>query len=104
MENQLNTVTPYEAVSHVKSGNRVFFQGAAMTPNVLIAALCERYHELKNVEIFTIFTPSPNSNLASFKIGANILQGPHQSAWKSTKTGLLSFIISLKLLFIILVF
>ncbi len=56
MENQLNTVTPYEAVSHVKSGNRVFFQGAAMTPNVLIAALCERYHELKNVEIFQIHT------------------------------------------------
>ena len=56
MENQLNTVTAYEAVSHVKSGNRVFFQGAAMTPNVLIAALCERYQELKNVEIFQIHT------------------------------------------------
>jgi acyl-CoA hydrolase len=56
MENQLNTVTALEAVSHVRSGNRVFFQGAAMTPNVLIDALCERYQELKNVEIFQIHT------------------------------------------------
>lgn len=56
MENQLNIVTALEAVSHVKSGNRVFFQGAAMTPNVLIDALCERYRELKNVEIFQIHT------------------------------------------------
>ena len=56
MKNQLNLVTALEAVSHVKSGNRVFFQGAAMTPNVLIDALCERYRELKNVEIFQIHT------------------------------------------------
>ncbi|MCJ7758650.1 MAG: 4-hydroxybutyrate CoA-transferase, partial [Gillisia sp.] len=56
MENQLNTVTALEAVSHVKSGNRVYLQGAAMTPNVLIDALCERYQELKNVEIFQIHT------------------------------------------------
>ncbi len=56
MENKLNIVTAAEAVSHVRSGNRVFFQGAAMTPNVLIDALCERYQELKNVEIFQIHT------------------------------------------------
>lgn len=56
MKNQLNIVTASEAVSHVTSGNRVFFQGAAMTPNVLIDALCERYRELKNVEIFQIHT------------------------------------------------
>jgi hypothetical protein len=33
MENQLNSVTALEVVSHVKSGNRIFLQGAAMTPN-----------------------------------------------------------------------
>ena len=49
-------VTALEAVSHVKSGNRVYLQGAAMTPNVLIDALCERYKELKDVEIFQIHT------------------------------------------------
>jgi len=56
MKNQLNLVTAFEAVSHVKSGNRLYLQGAAMTPNVLIDALCERYQELNNVEIFQIHT------------------------------------------------
>jgi len=56
MENQLNIVTASEAVSHVRSGNRVYIQGAAMTPNVLIDALCERYQEIENVEIFQIHT------------------------------------------------
>ena len=56
MQNQPNIVTVAEAVSHVRSGQRVFFQGAAMTPNILIDALCERYRELKNVEIFQIHT------------------------------------------------
>ncbi|MEZ4810345.1 MAG: acetyl-CoA hydrolase/transferase C-terminal domain-containing protein [Allomuricauda sp.] len=45
-----------EAVSIVKSGDRVFFQGAAMTPNELIDALCERHDELENVEIISIHT------------------------------------------------
>ncbi|MEX0312732.1 MAG: acetyl-CoA hydrolase/transferase family protein, partial [Allomuricauda sp.] len=45
-----------EAVSVVESGNRIFFQGAAMTPNILIDALCDRYQEIKNVEIVSIHT------------------------------------------------
>nr|WP_321414648.1 acetyl-CoA hydrolase/transferase C-terminal domain-containing protein [uncultured Allomuricauda sp.] len=45
-----------EAVGIVKSGDRVFFQGAAMTPNELIDALCGRHHELKGVEIISIHT------------------------------------------------
>lgn len=45
-----------KAVSIVKSGDRVFFQGAAMTPNVLIDALCNRYNELTNIEIVQIHT------------------------------------------------
>jgi len=44
------------AVSVVKSGNRVFFQGAAMTPNLLIDALCERYEELSDIDIIQIHT------------------------------------------------
>lgn len=51
-----NIMTAAEAVKKVKSGNRVFFQGAAMTPNVLIDALCERHEELENVEIIQIHT------------------------------------------------
>ena len=45
-----------EAVSIVKPGDRVFFQGAAMTPNELIDGLCQRYNELENVEIISIHT------------------------------------------------
>ena len=45
-----------EAASHVKSGDRIFLQGAAMTPNTLINSICERYEELENVEIISIHT------------------------------------------------
>lgn len=45
-----------EVVSHVKSGDRVFLQGAAMTPNELIDALCNRYKELNNIQLLSIHT------------------------------------------------
>ena len=45
-----------EVVKVVKSGDRVFVQGAAMTPNELVNALCDRYKELKNIEIVSIHT------------------------------------------------
>jgi len=48
--------TTEEAVSVVKSGQRVFFQGAAMTPKFIIDALCDRYQELENVEIIQMHT------------------------------------------------
>ena len=56
MNKNLKTVSVEEAVGIVKSGDRVFFQGAAMTPNHLIDHLCERYNELKDVEIVQIHT------------------------------------------------
>ena len=53
----MKIVSIQEAVSHVKSGDRIFLQGAAMTPNTLINALCEeRYKELEDVEIISIHT------------------------------------------------
>ncbi|TLF42575.1 acetyl-CoA hydrolase/transferase family protein [Maribacter aurantiacus] len=52
----MNIVSKEEAVGIVKSGDRVFIQGAAMTPNTLIDALCDRYLELKDVEIISIHT------------------------------------------------
>lgn len=52
----MNIVPIQEAVQCVKSGNRVFIQGAAMTPVALTDALCERYQELSNVEIISIHT------------------------------------------------
>ncbi len=52
----LEIVAAHEAVKEIKSNQRIFVQGAAMTPNVLLDALCERYQDLKNVEIIQIHT------------------------------------------------
>lgn len=49
-------LTKEEAVGLVKSGNRVFVQGAAMTPKLLVEALSQRYQEVKDVEIVHIHT------------------------------------------------
>jgi acyl-CoA hydrolase len=83
--NHLKIVNAAEAVSVVKSNDRVFFQGASMTPNLLIDALCERYLELSNVEILEIhtngnalYTELPYSRafrLFSLFVGANVRAG-----------------------------
>lgn len=52
----LKIVSAQEAVKEVRSGQRIFLQGAAMTPNALINALCERYQELRDVELLQIHT------------------------------------------------
>ena len=52
----LKIVSSEEAVAVVKSNDRVFFQGAAMTPNLLIDKLADRYEELENIEIIQIHT------------------------------------------------
>lgn len=43
--------TPEEAVSHIKSGDRIFISGNAATPFVLIEALANRKDELFGVEV-----------------------------------------------------
>ncbi|MDC6367112.1 MULTISPECIES: acetyl-CoA hydrolase/transferase family protein [Flavobacteriaceae] len=78
----MRITTVEEAVSGIKSGDRVFFQGAAMTPNELIDALCDRHEELENVEIISIhtegdakYTREPYSNtftLNSCFVGGNV--------------------------------
>ncbi len=85
----MQIVSAQEAVSIVKSNDRVFFQGAAMTPNLLINTLCERYRELKNVEIIHIhtqgeakYTVSPYTEafrLASCFVGENVRKGVNSS-------------------------
>ncbi len=61
-----------EAVYLVKSGHRVFFQGAAMTPKIIINALCDRYKELEEVEIMQMHTEGE----------AKYSQDPYQQAFK----------------------
>ena len=82
MKTPLEIVSIQEAVGIVKSGDRVFFQGAAMTPNYLIDNLCERYMELENVEIVQIHTHGDAKyvrepynrafRLKSFFVGTNV--------------------------------
>ncbi|MAP80822.1 MAG: 4-hydroxybutyrate CoA-transferase [Aequorivita sp.] len=85
----MQIVSAQEAVSIVKSNNRVFFQGAAMTPNLLIDTLCERYRELENVEIIQIhthgdalYTQAPYNSafhLTSCFVGDNVRKGVNSS-------------------------
>jgi 4-hydroxybutyrate CoA-transferase len=49
-------ISAQEAVKNVQSFQRIFIQGAACTPNVLINALVERAEELIDVEICHIHT------------------------------------------------
>ncbi len=68
----MKITTVEEVVKIVNSGDRVFLQGAAMTPNELIDALCERYTELKNVELISIHTEG----------GAKYTQEPYSDAFR----------------------
>ena len=43
--------TPAEAVKAVKSGDRIFLTGNCSVPTQILAALVDRAHELKDVEI-----------------------------------------------------
>jgi len=69
-----------EALQLVKSGDRIFFQGAAMTPKVLIETLCNRYKELQDVEIIQMHTEgdalySTEPYCESFKVNSCFVGG-----------------------------
>ncbi|NAS30651.1 4-hydroxybutyrate CoA-transferase [Flavobacteriaceae bacterium R38] len=68
----IKIIDPFTAVSHVKSGNCLFFQGAAMTPNELIESLCLRYKELSDVEIIQAHTEGE----------AKYMEAPYSEAFK----------------------
>jgi hypothetical protein len=53
---------------------------------------------------FIMEIPSPRLSFTSFKMGPSTLQGPHQVAKKSIRTGFSDFIILSKLLFILFFF
>jgi acyl-CoA hydrolase len=81
----MRIVTAEEAVSKVNSGDTVFFQGASMTPNLLIDKLCDRYKELENVKIIQIHTEGKakymeepydaSFNVYSCFVGGNVRKG-----------------------------
>jgi len=78
----LKYMSKEKAVEQVKSNQRVFIQGAAMTPKVLVKALSERYQEIKNVEIVHIHTEgealyaqkpySDSFKVNTFFVGSNV--------------------------------
>lgn len=52
----LNYVSPEKAAEYIKSGDRVFVHGSAMTPTVILRALANRHSELREVEVVSIST------------------------------------------------
>lgn len=52
----MHTVSTQVALGSIKSGDRVFIQGGAATPSILLNALFKRKEELKEVELVCITT------------------------------------------------
>ncbi|RNI30817.1 acetyl-CoA hydrolase/transferase family protein [Rufibacter immobilis] len=84
MSLQPDYTTPEEAVKLIKSGDRVFVHGAAMTPLRLVNAISARGPELREVEFIHMHTEGPApytypEHTGSFKtnacfVGGNIRQ------------------------------
>ena len=81
----MKIVSLSEATNQIRSKQRLFLQGAAMTPNTLINGICERYTELSDVEIISIHTEgkvlyaeSPYKN--AFKINSCFVGGNVRAA------------------------
>jgi acyl-CoA hydrolase len=52
----LNIVNEKEAINLIKSGDRVFIQGAAMTPIHLVESMCQAADRLRDVEVIHLHT------------------------------------------------
>jgi acyl-CoA hydrolase len=76
-----------EAVKYIGSNHRVFIQGAAMTPHVLVEKMVERADDLRNVEIVHLHTEGAapyteercrqSFHLNSFFLGGNVREAVH---------------------------
>ena len=49
-------VSPEEAVSIIRSGDKIFVHSVAAAPQVLIKALVQRADDLRNIEIYQLHT------------------------------------------------
>src|SRR5688572_20980775 len=52
----MRKVTPEEAVSIIKSGDRVYIHSVAAAPQILVAAMTARAPELRGVEVVHLHT------------------------------------------------
>lgn len=81
-------VTPQEAVSVIKSGDRVYLHGMAAAPRVLTQAMVERAGELRGVEVVHLHTEGPAPYAApevsesffanNMFVGANVRQAVNE--------------------------
>src|SRR6476646_9023280 len=60
----MRIVAASEAVSGIRSGQRVYLQCAAATPSVLLDALVDRADELQDVEMVHLHVEGPGPHLA----------------------------------------
>jgi 4-hydroxybutyrate CoA-transferase len=60
----MKLVSPAEAVSEIRSGDRIYLQCAAATPSVLLDALVARAPELEDVTVIHLHTEGPGPHLA----------------------------------------
>jgi acyl-CoA hydrolase len=62
-------VSPGEAVAGIRSGQRIYLQCAAATPEVLLEALVDRAPELQDVEVVHLHCEGPGPHLAPSMAG-----------------------------------
>ena len=62
-------MTAAEAVSHIKSGEKIIFADWIGEPPALVEALVDRYQELENVEIIHGMSPGPNAYVDEKYVG-----------------------------------
>jgi 4-hydroxybutyrate CoA-transferase len=84
----MKIVSSIEAVSHVKSKDRVYIHTAAAAPVQLIEALTSRHDELRGVRIYHLHTegPAPYANaeysksfsVYAFFVGGNVRKSLHE--------------------------
>src|SRR4029450_378858 len=60
----MGLVSPEEATSVVRSGERLYLQCAAATPSVLLDSLVARAAELRDVTVVHLHTEGPGPHLA----------------------------------------
>ncbi|MGB7210255.1 MAG: acetyl-CoA hydrolase/transferase C-terminal domain-containing protein [Pyrinomonadaceae bacterium] len=82
------TMSPADAVSSIKSGDRVFIHGIAAAPFRLIEAMTDRASELREVEIVHLHTEgkapyaepkyADNFRVNAFFVGANVREAVHE--------------------------
>ena len=60
----MRIVTPQEAVAGIRSGEQIYLQCAAATPEILLAALVARAPELRDVSVVHLHTEGPGPHLA----------------------------------------